>query len=236
MHFADAVVKGILLGLFMAISVGPTLFAVIRYSLNHSYKAGLAFVLGVSFSDILYVAVANFAATWLEVLNDHKTTIAYAGAAILIIVGLAGVLKKYKPVKPSTGKIKITGSHYFTIWLSGFLINTINPGVIIIWLGAVTAIANTTTLYRVTFFGSCLLIVLGIDFIKVFLADSIRRKLTIRRIMYLQKTSAICILVVGIALLVSTAFNIHFTDKEEVNVPVGSKATATAPAMILTNR
>jgi len=211
MHLIDAVVKGLLLGLFMAISVGPTLFAVIRYSLNHSYRAGLAFVLGVSFSDILYVLITNFAAAWLEVLNDHKRTIAYAGAAILIIVGLAGVLKKFKPVEPNAGKINISGGHYFTIWLSGFLINSINPGVIIIWLGAVTAIANTTTMYRIAFFGTCLLLVLGIDFLKVFLADSIRRKLTQRRIMYLQKISAICILVVGIGLFVSTFFNIQFS-------------------------
>jgi threonine/homoserine/homoserine lactone efflux protein len=65
MHLFDAVLKGLLLGLFMAISVGPTLFAVIKYSLNHSYKAGIAFILGVSLSDIMYVTIANVAAYWL---------------------------------------------------------------------------------------------------------------------------------------------------------------------------
>ena len=44
----DAIIKGILVGLFMAISVGPTLFAVIKYSLSYTYRAGLAFVLGLS--------------------------------------------------------------------------------------------------------------------------------------------------------------------------------------------
>jgi threonine/homoserine/homoserine lactone efflux protein len=132
MHLIDAVVKGILLGLFMAISVGPTLFAVIKYSLNHSYKAGLAFVLGVSFSDILYVTIANVAASWLEMLNEHKRAIAFGGAVILIIVGLSGLIKKYKPTKSTEPKLTISGGHYFKIWLSGFLINTVNPGVIII--------------------------------------------------------------------------------------------------------
>jgi hypothetical protein len=59
-------------------------------------------------------------------------------------------------------------------------------------------------------FGSCLGLILLVDISKVFLADSIRRKLTIKRIMLLQKISAICILVIGVALLVSTALNIHF--------------------------
>jgi threonine/homoserine/homoserine lactone efflux protein len=64
MHAVDAIIKGVLVGLFMAISVGPTLFAIIKYSLNFSYKAGLAFVLGVSVSDALYVIIANIAASW----------------------------------------------------------------------------------------------------------------------------------------------------------------------------
>jgi threonine/homoserine/homoserine lactone efflux protein len=210
MHFVDAIIKGLLLGLFMAISVGPTLFAVIRYSLNHSYRAGLAFVLGVSISDVMYVTIANLAASWLEVLNEHKRMIAFGGALVLVVVGLAGVLKKFKPSRPSSSPLPISGSHYFKIWLSGFLINSINPGVIIIWLGAVTATANTSFMYRIAFFGTTLFLVLGVDFLKVFAADSIRRKLTIRRIMYLQKISAICILMIGMALLLSTTFNVQF--------------------------
>jgi threonine/homoserine/homoserine lactone efflux protein len=211
----DAIVKGILLGLFMAISVGPTLFAILKYSLNHSYKAGLAFVLGVSVSDILYVTIANVAATWLEVLNDYKRPIAYVGAVLLIIVGLIGIITKHKPKRPSIAKVKISNAHLFKIWLSGFLINTFNPGVIITWLGAVTMIANTSTFYRIVMFGCCLGLILLVDFGKVFLADSIRRKLTLRRIMYLQKFSAICITVIGVALLISTALNLHFKKRHE---------------------
>jgi threonine/homoserine/homoserine lactone efflux protein len=209
MQLWDALIKGLTLGLFMAISVGPTLFAVLRYSLNHSYKAGIAFILGVSFSDILYVTVANVAASWLEVLHDYARPIAYGGAGLLIIVGLAGLISKYRPVRPSNTRFSISTSDYFKIFTSGFLINTINPAVIIIWLGAVTATANTTSLYRVVMFGTCLVLVLGIDFCKVFLADAIRRKLTLRRIMYLQKTSAAIIFTFGIALFMSTYFDVH---------------------------
>ena len=112
----------------------------------------------------------------------------------------------------------MSGGHYFKIWLSGFLINTFNPGVIITWLAAVTATANTSVLYRVVLFGVSLAIILSIDFLKVFLADSIRRKLTLRRIMYLQKISAGCIFAIGIALLISTTFNIQFRKKDEVRL------------------
>lgn len=215
MHLIDAVIKGILMGLFMAVSVGPTLFAVIRYSIHHSYKSGLAFVLGVSMSDIMYVTIANVAASWLDVLNEYERYIAFGGAVMLIIIGAIGLFRKYKPKRPSNKPLPVSGGHYFKIWFSGFIINTLNPGVIVTWLAAVTATANTSMLYRIVLFGVCLVLILSIDFLKVFLADSIRRKLTLRRIMYLQKFSAACIFTIGMALLISTAFNVQFKKKEE---------------------
>ena len=216
-HLIDAFVKGILLGLFMAISVGPTLFAIIKYSINHSYKAGLAFVLGVSISDIMYVTLANFAASWLEILGEYKRYIAFGAAALLIVVGLVGIIRKQKPKRPSTTPVTISGGHYFRIWGSGFLINTVNPGLIFSWLTAVTATANTSGTYRFVLFATCLSLILGLDLLKVFLADNIRRKLTIRRIFYVQRFSAIVILCIGIALMISTVFNIQFKkhDKKE---------------------
>ena len=83
-NVTDAVVKGILVGLFMAISVGPTIFAVIRYSLTFSYRAGLAFVLGVSVSDIMFVTLANLAANWLEYLKPYEKHIAFGGSVLLM--------------------------------------------------------------------------------------------------------------------------------------------------------
>jgi threonine/homoserine/homoserine lactone efflux protein len=209
MHVSSAVIGGLLLGMFMAISVGPTLFAVLRYSLNHSYKAGLAFVLGVSISDIIFVTVANVATPWLQWLHQFSRSLSYGAAGLLIIVGLIGVIKKHKPTKPTGNIIKVTNAMYFKIFMSGFLINTLNPALIFQWIAAATGMAGETGTYRFLFFGSCLGLVLGIDVLKVFLADNIRRKLTIKRIMLLQKVSAGCILAFGVGLLVLTVMNIE---------------------------
>ena len=216
-HILDAVIKGILVGLFMAISVGPTLFAVIKYSLNYSYKAGLAFVLGVSVSDIMFVTLANLAATWLEYLKPYEKYIAFGGAGALMVMGLGGFLKKHEPVRPSSEPVTVSGGQYFKIWIGGFLINTLNPGALITWLGAVTLIANTGILYRIILFGTCLVIILGVDFSKVFLAEKIKRFLTIRRIIYVQKFSGICLFLIGLTLLVSTFFSVQFKKTNEKN-------------------
>jgi threonine/homoserine/homoserine lactone efflux protein len=215
-HILDAVVKGLLVGLFMAISVGPTLFAVIKYSLNFSYKAGLAFVIGVSISDFMYVTIANAAASWLELLKPYERYIAFGGAVVLMGAGAIGLFKKHIPKRPSSTPIIIKGAHYFRIGLSGFLINTLNPGALITWLGAVTLTANTPVLYRVILFTTCLIVILSVDFSKVFLADRIKRMLTMRRIIYVQRFSAVCIFLIGLFLMISTVFNIQFkNDKGE---------------------
>jgi threonine/homoserine/homoserine lactone efflux protein len=104
----------------------------------------------------------------------------------------------------------VSGSHYAKIFISGFLVNTLNPGALITWLGAVTLIANTSVLYRVVLFSTCLVIILSVDFSKVFLAEKIKRFLTARRIIYVQKFSSICLFLIGAALLISTFFNAQF--------------------------
>ena len=49
-----------------------------------------------------------------------------------------------------------------------------------------------------------------IDFLKVLLADSIRKRLTLRIVMYLNRISAAILLVFGAAIIIITLLNIDF--------------------------
>jgi threonine/homoserine/homoserine lactone efflux protein len=42
----SALIAGLAFGLFMAISVGPTIFAILKYSISYGWKAGISFVIG----------------------------------------------------------------------------------------------------------------------------------------------------------------------------------------------
>lgn len=218
MAIYSAIIGGLWLGLFMAISVGPTVFAIIQYSLKHSYRAGLSFVLGVSVSDLMYVTVANLVAPIMAMLSKYDTYLAYGGSVILMVMGISGLVKKQFPKRQSKEIVTLSGGHYFRIWLSGFLLNTVNPGVVINWLAAVKIVSKTTegytpredTIYRIIFFGVCLVIVLGIDFIKVFLADRIRGWLTLRRIIILNRISSFCLLGIGVAIFLIAFFDVDF--------------------------
>ena len=48
----EALWKGITLGLLLSISVGPVIFSILKQSINNGVRGGLAFVLGVSLSDV----------------------------------------------------------------------------------------------------------------------------------------------------------------------------------------
>jgi threonine/homoserine/homoserine lactone efflux protein len=57
---SDVLLKGITLGLLLSIAVGPVLFSIIKQSINNGVKGGLAFILGVSLSDVSLLLLQIF--------------------------------------------------------------------------------------------------------------------------------------------------------------------------------
>ena len=51
--------KGLILGIFLAISVGPVIFAILKQSINNGHKAGYVFVAGISASDLDLILLAT---------------------------------------------------------------------------------------------------------------------------------------------------------------------------------
>jgi threonine/homoserine/homoserine lactone efflux protein len=211
MDYSEAIIKGLLLGLLMAISVGPTLFAIIRYSMHHSYKAGLAFILGVNFSDVIYVALANLATNWLNFLEEHQKIVGYCGSVFFIIMGLVGLLRKHQSQHPKQGNdmVNISASAYLRLWSTGFLMNALNPAVILLWVGSAISVAGSVWQSRIVFYAVCLGIVLSFDILKVLMSDKIRRQLTLRRVLYLNRISAALVLIFGFLLMATVYYNIR---------------------------
>ena len=204
----SAILAGLAFGLFMAVSVGPTIFAIIKYSIGYGWRAGVSFVMGVSLSDSLYVAFANLASGWLSQLMNHKHLIGLMGSSIFIMIGVYGFFKKIKVTRNTSDMAMVTSKDYWKIFSSGFLLNTFNPGVILTWITSVAAISSLSHTYRFLFFASCLGLILSLDFLKVFLAQRIRTRLTPRNIVYLNRISALCLAGIGLFLLVKFGFNI----------------------------
>src|SRR4030095_9500191 len=90
----DALVKGLLLGFFLALSVGPVIFTIIKQSLNNGREGGFSFVAGVWVSDILLVIGSNVFSEWVATALEYKKAIGYIGSIFLIGMGLFFVFFK----------------------------------------------------------------------------------------------------------------------------------------------
>lgn len=198
----EAIVKGLGFGLLLSISVGPVLFSIIKQSLNNGHRGGFAFVAGVSASDISLVLLSNIFTTLLESLKLYKTEIGIAGCIFLVSMGIFFLFfKKVKVNKEGEQVFKFRKRDYAKMFLSGYLMNTLNPAIFIFWMTTSTAVIGHTVNERIIIFTTCLLFMLLTDCLKVLLAGKIRRKLTPHNIHILNRVNGIILIVFGLALV-----------------------------------
>ena len=204
------IIKGLLLGLILSISLGPVIFAILKQSITNGRKAGYLFVAGVSTSDIGLLLIANVFTNIFLLVLDHKAFIAMAGAGFLLLLGLYTLFfKKIKIESDENGEEKVFRKRdYLGIYISGFLMNTLNPSVFIFWfawtaaIGASAAETNNPVQYKFIVFATCLVFLLLSDLIKVALASRLRPSLTEKNLIWINRLSAIIILVFSAALFI----------------------------------
>ncbi len=203
--------KGLLLGILLSISIGPVIFAILKQSLTNGHRAGYAFVAGVSASDISLLFVCNFFTSLFTLVLTHKNLIALGGAGFLLLLGLYTLLIKKISIEDLSGENeKIMGKRALLgVFISGFLMNALNPSVFLFWFAWTAAIGNdaaennSPVFYKVLVFGTCLLFVLASDLIKVVLAAKLRPKLTANNLTWINRVSGIIILIFSAALFYS---------------------------------
>lgn len=204
------IIKGLLLGLILSISLGPVIFAILKQSITNGRKAGYLFVAGVSTSDIGLLLIANVFTNIFLLVLDHKAFIAMAGAGFLLLLSLYTLFfKKIKIESDENGEEKVFRKRdYVGIYISGFLMNTLNPSVFIFWfawtaaIGASAAETNNPVQYKFTVFATCLVFLLLSDLVKVALASRLRPSLTEKNLIWINRLSAIIILVFSAALFI----------------------------------
>lgn len=201
----EAILKGLALGVVLALSVGPIIFTIIKQSITVGHKGGFCFVAGVWLSDIILVVLSNVFTEWVAMLLQYQKMIGYGGAGFLIAMGIYFFFFKKVLIKSTGGNEHtdhLSTYEMFRIFASGFIINTLNPGVLVFWLGNATVLALTHSLKeRITIFSVCLLINMAADVGKVMMAGNLRKKLTVHNLSIINKISGAILVAFGIALL-----------------------------------
>jgi threonine/homoserine/homoserine lactone efflux protein len=200
----EIVLNGFKFGIVLAFLVGPVFFTIIQTSIERGFWNGALVAIGVSLSDIVYVAICYFGI--FQFLNDSKfrTNMAYAGGAILILFGLYHLIIKSRKARTETVKAA-NETNSFKYFVKGFIINGISPMVLIFWIGtlsfATIDFGYTRGMEMFIFFSALLCTVLATDLLKAFLADKLRALITSKFLMVMNILVGICLIVFGVRLL-----------------------------------
>ncbi|MGN6421552.1 MAG: LysE family translocator [Pseudobacter sp.] len=205
----QAIISGVTLGCILALSVGPVIFTIIKQSLVNGHVGGFSFVAGVWLSDIVMVVVANAFSALMAELTEYTTVIAYFGSAFLLLMGIFYLFfKKVALRTDAEGQlIKFRKREMMKIFVSGFLINTLNPSVLLFWITTATAFAAKYTFNeRILLFSICIAFNIVADVAKVLLAGRLGNKLTINNISIINKVTGVILVAFGVVLLYTAIF------------------------------
>lgn len=206
------------LGVLLSFMIGPVFFVLLETSALKGFRAALSFNIGVIVADVLFIVAAYFSSYQLLENLSNQPGLYVFGGAILLVYGLTTFFKK-SINKTKQQPFRITNSDYLGLLVKGFLLNFINIGVLVFWLGIIIIVGpsldNEPGRIRL-FFGSMLASYFITDLFKILLAKQLKRKLTLDRIRLLKKAVGVVLLISGIVLIVK-----GFLPKNQFNIEKG---------------
>lgn len=136
----DSFITGILLGLGVAIPIGPLNILIMNYSLS-SFGRGFALGMGAMSADILYFVLLSLG---VLVVFDNPwifKSIALFGAIFLLYMAWTC----YKNASKMLAKISNTerGESLLACYLKGLGLNSINPFIVGFWLSLSSVVASS---------------------------------------------------------------------------------------------
>jgi threonine/homoserine/homoserine lactone efflux protein len=209
------------LGFFLSFMIGPVFFVLLETSALKGFRAAIVFDLGVVLADIIFITVAYFSSFQLLENLSNQPGLYVFGGVILLVYGITTFAKKETKKKPTETDNDSESSKkgYIGLFIKGFLLNFINIGVLVFWLGIIIivgpSVENDPNRVRI-FFGSMLLTYFITDVFKILLAKQLKRKLTPERIHLIKKGLGVILVICGLVLITK-----GFLPKDKFNIEKG---------------
>jgi len=203
------------LGILLAFMIGPVFFVLLETSATKGFRAGLALDTGVIIADILFLFIAYFSSFQLLENLSNQPGLYVFGGMILLVYGIVIIIKK----PPLNKKEKSARGTYLNLMVKGFLLNFINIGVLVFWLGVIIVVGpslDNEPNRILVFFGAMLAAYFITDLVKIVLAKQLRKKLTPDRIKLIKKGLGAVLAICGIVLIIK-----GFLPKEKFNIQDG---------------
>jgi threonine/homoserine/homoserine lactone efflux protein len=196
----ELVLSGVATGLLIAILPGPVFFSLLKTSLNQGFKNGVWVAFGIALSDILYIIITRLGLSALMDSAWFTKLLGYAGGGLLIIVGVSAF---FLPVQQHAREMA-SGKGYFRSFSKGFMINLINPFVLLFWISTVGLVSLKGTYNeweKTAYFTTAIATIFLSDILKSYSATRISHFITPAMLGRINRVSGVALLLFGCRLL-----------------------------------
>ena len=216
--FFDAVVFGLTLAL--AFGFGPVFFTLLQTSIDRGFRSAAWLALGVLFCDMMIVSLCVLTSIQLVVENERELFLFSLGAGIILVLfGLYTYYKRggedaYKQMQARVEAMEQAGAEnplpekapsWFVFFGKGFLLNILNPFVLLFWLSAVAVTAGNfdgDKPHTLLFFCVTLGTSFCCDLLKAKAATFLKRFFNPRRLRILNQAIGVCLVVFGVVFII----------------------------------
>lgn len=217
----QAFLKGTLLGFAISASAGPAAFSVIQTGIQRGKWYGVSMALGILLSDVTLISVCLLGLSSFINQPTYKLYFGIISGIILILYGINTFLTKPKDPNEKEQEFrekqksmnilkKYMGPNasWPVYLIKGYLINLLNPFILIFWLTAVGTVGATASdnevMYSIVFFSGTLSIIFSCDVLKAYLGYKIKGFINYKVSKNINKVVGIILAVCGIVLIIRT--------------------------------
>lgn len=196
--------EGIVIGLTLAILIGPIFITLLQTSMQAGIKAGMVVGAGIWISDILAILIAWWSIQRINHWLENPTFLLWqsiVGGFIIIVVGFTSLFWKQN-LKNQTNQRN--ARYYINYFNRGFLVNFINPFTFVFWITMLSNRASQPVVSprdMILFFSGILGTIIITDTTKVILARKISTYLTPYHIGLIHKIGSLMLIIFGIVII-----------------------------------
>lgn len=196
----EAVFQGIMMGLILSTFCGPIFFMLINLGISSTLRSVFYLAFGVFLSDAITIFLLLYVALGSISELKHLEMLYYFGGAVLIYFGVRNLIKE--PV--ITEETEVSKKTLNTLFVKGFMINSLNPTILFFWFGAMmlafSTYHNDKSLVLAQFITG-LLVTLLTDCMKGYSAFHLKKYIKPSFLKVLNKISGLIIIGFGLKLI-----------------------------------
>ena len=171
--------EGLILGITVAITLGPALVALLQTSIKHGIQTGIFLAFGIFTSDLFLVVLALFGVSEIITAPRFHLIFGIIGGVLMISYGIFTFFRKLPKNEQveAISEIHVKRPGVLPYYFKGFILNVANPSLWFFWIFWVVSINSTYGGDRKSvsmFFAGALGMILATDILKCILANKIK--------------------------------------------------------------